>query len=318
MNDKEIIEEIYKNGRNIIIDGDQGVGKSTAAIYPLVENIIAKKENFLIIDSKEEYLNRYYNRLRGNGYNINIINLKDMDHSNSFNPLKLPYELYKTGKIEESIALTENYLLPYVDSNPDIINTCINLYIANNPDTINSMSLQESKKDDYMLLSNNLNLINSNNFKYILNKHNVKTKGLTATFIIPNQICDYNHYINTIIEQLAYLHILNDKKYNLVLDNIEENNIFNLNNYLLKGETLLRCFVVTKSITSLIDYQGELITHLSDYLLVTKEDIEYRIGKRQGKIDRDWKEEEIIPVDIEYPETDKSTIKSHKQKIELL
>ena len=41
MNDKDIIDDIYKNGRNIIIDGDQGVGKSTAAIYPLIEKIIS-------------------------------------------------------------------------------------------------------------------------------------------------------------------------------------------------------------------------------------------------------------------------------------
>ncbi len=314
MNDKDIIDDIYKNGRNIIIDGDQGVGKSTAAIYPLIEKIISNKENFFVIDNKEEYLARYQERLKKAGYNINIINLKDMNSSHSFNPLKLPYELYKTGRIEESIKLTEDFLLPYMDTNPNILNMCINLYVANNPDNINCLSLEESKKDGYLLLNNSLNLVNSNNFKYILNKHNIKTKGLTATFIIPNLVCDYNHYINTIIEQLTYLHILNDKKYNLILDNIEGLNIYNLEDYLLKGETKLRCFVITKSIETLTEEYGNLINHLSDYLLVSKEDIEYRISKRKGKLDRTWKMEEFPNTNIDYPETDKSTIKFYKPK----
>lgn len=318
MNDKDIIEDIYKNGRNIIIDGDQGVGKSTAAIYPLIEKIISSKENFLVLDSKGEYLARYQNRLKKEGYNINIINLKDMNHSHSFNPLKLPYELYKTGMIEESIKLTEDYLWPYMDSNPNIINTCINLYIANNPDVINSLSLEDTKKDELIFLENNLGLINSNNFKYILNRHNIKTKGTTATFIIPNIVCDYTHYINTIIEQLAYLHIINEKKYNLIFDNVENYRINNLDKYLLKGENLIRCFISTKSATYLQEETGEIIKHLSDYLLVSKEDIEFKIGKRKGKIDRTWKVEEIPNTDVEYPETDKGTIKHYKPKVDYL
>lgn len=314
MNEKEIINDIYKNGRNIIIDGDQGTGKSTAAIFPLIEKIISNKENFFIIDYKEEYISRYQSRLIKEGYSINIINLKDMNSSHSFNPLKLPYELYKTGRIEESIKLTEDFLLPYMETNPNILNTCINLYVANNPDNINCLSLEESTRDGLMLLSNSLGLVNSNNFKYILNKHNIKTKGLTATFIIPNQVCDYTHYINTIIEQLSYLHILNNKKYNLILDNIEELKLYDLDDYLLKGETAIRCFVITKSVKSLVDQYGEIITHLTDYLLISKEDIEYKIEKRKGKIDRSWKMEEFPNTNIEYPETDKSTIKYYKPK----
>ena len=318
MNEKEIINDIYKNGRNIIIDGDQGTGKSTAAIFPLIEKIISNKENFFIIDYKEEYISRYQSRLIKEGYSINIINLKDMNSSHSFNPLKLPYELYKTGRIEESIKLTEDFLLPYMETNPNILNTCINLYVANNPDNINCLSLEESTRDGLMLLSNSLGLVNSNNFKYILNRHNIKTKGLTASFIIPSLVCDYEHYINTIVEQLAYLHIINDKKYNLVFDNVENYRINNLDKYLLKGENLIRCFVSTKSIATLVEQHGEIINHLSDYLLISKEDIEYRIGKRQGKLDRTWKVEEIPNTDIEYPETDKGTLKHYKPKVEYL
>ncbi len=318
MNEKEVIDDIYKNNRNIIIDGDQGVGKSTAALYPLIEKIILSKESFLVIDSKEEYVARYYNRLKNNNYSINVINLKDMDHSNSFNPLKLPYELYKTGRIEESISLTESFLYPYMETSTNLLTNCINLYIANNPEVINTMSLEEASKDDYLLLSNSLNLVNSNNFKYILNKHNIKTKGPTATFIIPNPVCDYNHYINTIVEQLAYLHILNNTKYNLVLDGIEEITIYNLDKYLLKGETRLRCFISTKSVDYLKELYGYLVTHVSDYLLISKEDVEYKISKRQGKINRSWKMDEIPNIEIDYPDTDKNPIKSYKSKIEKL
>jgi len=59
--------------------------------------MINKKEGLFILDSKEEYLNYYYDKLKEKNYNIILINMRDLDKNEGWNPLEHAYSLYKKG-----------------------------------------------------------------------------------------------------------------------------------------------------------------------------------------------------------------------------
>lgn len=93
--------------KNKIVLGKIGSGKTRGIIFPLVENIIKNNESFMVIDNKNEHIKRFYKELKEKEYNIVMIDLKDMEASDTFNPLIYPYKLYKEGKIDEAIVLLE-------------------------------------------------------------------------------------------------------------------------------------------------------------------------------------------------------------------
>lgn len=118
---KEIIEKLLNSKKNLIVSGDISSGKTLNVLFPLVEEIINRSQSFLVIDSKEEYINRYYNDLKNKNYNIVILNLRDLNKSEGWNPLEYPYNLYKNGKIDEAINYIENQanIIFYEKNNTD-------------------------------------------------------------------------------------------------------------------------------------------------------------------------------------------------------
>lgn len=98
-----MIDKIYNLNRNLIVDGKLSAGKTTNVMFPLVEKMIDNSESLFILDSKEEYLNKYYNELKSKKYNVIIINLRVMDESEGWNPLEYPYQLYKNGDKDGAI-----------------------------------------------------------------------------------------------------------------------------------------------------------------------------------------------------------------------
>ena len=92
--EKELLEKLFNSNKNLIVEGEMGIGKTTNVLFPIVDRSIDNKESLLILDSKEEYLNQYYGKLKENNYNTIIINLRDMDKSEGWNPLEYPYNLY--------------------------------------------------------------------------------------------------------------------------------------------------------------------------------------------------------------------------------
>ena len=76
---REVLEEIINSQKNLIVDGDVASGKTTNVLFPLVDEMINKKESMFILDSREEYINEYYDKLKENDYNIITINLRQQD-----------------------------------------------------------------------------------------------------------------------------------------------------------------------------------------------------------------------------------------------
>lgn len=92
--------------KNQIYIGSIGSGK-TRSICKSVDKLIDEDESLFILDSKYEYINKYYDTLKERGYNTKIIDLKDLSNSETFNLLDLPYELYKENKSDLYLDILE-------------------------------------------------------------------------------------------------------------------------------------------------------------------------------------------------------------------
>lgn len=100
---KEMLEKVYNAQKNIIVSGDMATGKTTSVLFPLVDKMIEQQESLMILDSKEEYINKYYKSLKEKNYNIVVLNLKDLDKSDGWNPIQIAYELYKDGNTDKAM-----------------------------------------------------------------------------------------------------------------------------------------------------------------------------------------------------------------------
>ena len=99
---EKMLEKVLNAHKNLIIDGDVASGKTTNVLFPIVDKAIENNESIFVLDSREEYLNRYYDKLKEKNYNTIILNLRDMDKSDGWNPLEYPYNLFKSGNTDKA------------------------------------------------------------------------------------------------------------------------------------------------------------------------------------------------------------------------
>ena len=57
---REILENLFEANKNIIINGEIAVGKTENVSFALVDKMLNQNESIVIVDSKEEYIKKYY------------------------------------------------------------------------------------------------------------------------------------------------------------------------------------------------------------------------------------------------------------------
>lgn len=92
---------------NLII-GSTGSGKTECVVKPLVNLLSKKGESMVITDPKGEIYQYCGEYLKKQGYNIVILNFRDPEKGNSWNPLALPYMYYKQGNQDKATELLED------------------------------------------------------------------------------------------------------------------------------------------------------------------------------------------------------------------
>ena len=95
---------------NLVI-GSTGSGKTYAIIMPLARNLIKKGESIIVTDPKGEIYENTYGMLKEKGYNIILLNFRNPQNGNCWNPLTLPYRLYKYGNQDKAIELLDDLAL---------------------------------------------------------------------------------------------------------------------------------------------------------------------------------------------------------------
>lgn len=95
---------------NLVI-GATGSGKTQCIILPQVKVLAKRKESIVITDPKGEIYEKTSDILRERGYNIVVLNFRDPQKGNSWNPLALPYKLYKSGDEDKAIEIIDDLAL---------------------------------------------------------------------------------------------------------------------------------------------------------------------------------------------------------------
>lgn len=111
---------LINNGTDIWVDngeyhnlviGSTGSGKTETIVKPMV-NLLAKKgESMIITDPKGELYKYCASYLKEQGYNIIVLNFRDPQNGNAWNPLTLPYRYYKAGDVDKSTELLDDVAL---------------------------------------------------------------------------------------------------------------------------------------------------------------------------------------------------------------
>ena len=105
---------LINNGKEIWVDngeyhnliiGSTGSGKTQTVVKPMV-NLLAKKgESMIITDPKGEIYKYSADYLNKQGYRIIVLNFREPQSGNAWNPLTLPYQYYKSGNTDKAIEL---------------------------------------------------------------------------------------------------------------------------------------------------------------------------------------------------------------------
>ena len=95
---------------NLII-GSTGSGKTQCVIFPMVQCLAKHGESMVITDPKGEIYEKTSEMLRRKGYDIILLNFRNPSKGNAWNPLTLPYLLWKNGNQDKAIELLDDLAL---------------------------------------------------------------------------------------------------------------------------------------------------------------------------------------------------------------
>lgn len=110
---------IYKNNQvwvdngesHTLVIGATGSGKTQTVILPTVKILSKKRESMIITDPKGEIYEKTSMMLRDKGYQILLLNFRDPQNGNAWNPMSLPYKMYKEGQQDKAIELLDDLAL---------------------------------------------------------------------------------------------------------------------------------------------------------------------------------------------------------------
>ena len=95
---------------NLVI-GATGSGKSQTIVEPMVELLIKKGESMIITDPKGELYKAGSEYMRERGYNVVLLNFREPQNGNAWNPLTLPYQYFKDGNKDKATELLDDVAL---------------------------------------------------------------------------------------------------------------------------------------------------------------------------------------------------------------
>lgn len=84
-----------------LIIGSTGSGKTYCIVNPSVHILAKHGESMVITDPKGEIYEKNAEFLRSRGYKIVLLNFRNPQRGNMWNPLSLPYKLYKAGNFDK-------------------------------------------------------------------------------------------------------------------------------------------------------------------------------------------------------------------------
>ena len=106
-----------------LIFGSTGSKKTRLFCMPLLGMLIKAGESFIATDPKGELYARSSGLAAANGYDVIALNLREIGKGSMWNPLYLPYTLYREGKEDLAVSMLNDFVTaiaqPQVQKNQD-------------------------------------------------------------------------------------------------------------------------------------------------------------------------------------------------------
>lgn len=94
-----------------LVMGATGSGKTVIVAKPMIKLLAKHNESMILTDPKGELYEGTAELLKANDYNIITLNFRDPQRGNAWNPMSLPYKLYKEGNTDKAIELLDDLAL---------------------------------------------------------------------------------------------------------------------------------------------------------------------------------------------------------------
>jgi len=94
-----------------LVMGATGSGKTVIVAKPMIKLLAKHDESMILTDPKGELYEETAELLKAEGYNIITLNFRDPGSGNAWNPMSLPYKLYKNGNTDKAIELLDDLAL---------------------------------------------------------------------------------------------------------------------------------------------------------------------------------------------------------------
>ena len=95
---------------NIVV-GATGSGKTQIVVFPMIRILAKAGESMILTDPKGELYEGTAGMLKEKGYNIIVLNFRDPQRGNAWNPMNLPYKLYQEGNTDKAVELLDDLAL---------------------------------------------------------------------------------------------------------------------------------------------------------------------------------------------------------------
>ena len=100
-----------KGEQHYVVLGATASGKTEIVAKPMIKILAKAGESMIVTDPKGELYESSAELLREKGYNVITLNFRDPSHGNAWNPMTLPYQLYKEGNTDKAIELLDDLAL---------------------------------------------------------------------------------------------------------------------------------------------------------------------------------------------------------------
>ncbi len=107
-----------------LIFGATGSKKTRLFCMPLIDILAKAGESFVVADPKGELYEKTSGLAKANGYNIVVLNFREIGKGDMWNPLSLPFDLYHNGNKEAAISIINDFIeaisLPIRNKSTDV------------------------------------------------------------------------------------------------------------------------------------------------------------------------------------------------------
>lgn len=192
-------EYLYIDSResHSLIVGATGCGKTQSVTLPMIKLGMMAGENLFVNDVNGELYRLTADKLTKEGYKVIVVNFDNANLGNSWNPLSLPYKLYKNGDKDRALELIEDlgYYI-FTDRNdtsdPFWVNSTIDYFTGLTLYLFENAREEEVNLNSIHAMSNSINSSNgklsfADIFMSKLDRNSNIYFNLSGTLLAPNE-----------------------------------------------------------------------------------------------------------------------------------